>query len=503
MNNPPRSAGLIKLTIMAVGGQGGGVLTNWIEALARAQGYAVQATSVAGVAQRTGATIYYIEMTPKTDAVPIFALAPAAGDVDILIAAELMEAGRAIQRGFVTPDRTTLVASSHRALAVSEKMVPGDGISDATDAISAAKSMAQKLVFLDGELIAVRNGSAISAALFGALAGSDALPFPVSAFEAAIRNSGKGVDASILAFRDAEKIARLGGEELANMPEPAKAKPTARGPARLMKHWETLKSRTAKLPEPVAEMATLGLRKVVAFQDHAYGAEYLDHLGKVLAIDSRDQGFELSREAAKYIANAMAYDDVIGVAATKTCATRTARVLGEVDNPDALQITEYFHPRTGEIVGLLPARLGAITTENPKSMARIERWFSKGRRIRSDRLAGFLLLYFLGGFKGWRRRTYRHQVERVHLKNWLNIVLTAAKNDYNLGCEILKTQRLIKGYSDTHIRGKSKYDRVIGALSFLEGRDDAAAWLRRLTTSALQDEEGIALDGAIKTVESL
>jgi hypothetical protein len=32
-----------------VGGQGGGVLTGWIEDLARAQGYAAQATSVAGV----------------------------------------------------------------------------------------------------------------------------------------------------------------------------------------------------------------------------------------------------------------------------------------------------------------------------------------------------------------------------------------------------------------------------------------------------------------------
>ena len=77
-------------------------------------GYAVQATSVAGVAQRTGATIYYVEMLPETDRQPVFALAPAQGDVDILIAAELIEAGRAIMRGFVTPDKTALIASSHR-----------------------------------------------------------------------------------------------------------------------------------------------------------------------------------------------------------------------------------------------------------------------------------------------------------------------------------------------------------------------------------------------------
>ena len=51
----PRLSGIIKLAILAVGGQGGGVLTGWIEDLARAQGWAAQATSVAGVSQRTGA----------------------------------------------------------------------------------------------------------------------------------------------------------------------------------------------------------------------------------------------------------------------------------------------------------------------------------------------------------------------------------------------------------------------------------------------------------------
>ena len=122
---------IIKLAVMAVGGQGGGMLTNWIESLARSQGYACQATSVAGVAQRTGATIYYVEMTPKSDMEPVFALAPAGGDVDVLIAAEMMEVGRAVMRGFVTPDRTVLIGSTHRALAVSEKMAPGDGIANA------------------------------------------------------------------------------------------------------------------------------------------------------------------------------------------------------------------------------------------------------------------------------------------------------------------------------------------------------------------------------------
>ena len=70
-----------------------------------------------GVAQRTGATIYYIEMAPPSDGShAVFALMPTPGDVDVVLAAELMEAGRSVLRGLVTPDRTTLIASTHRAL---------------------------------------------------------------------------------------------------------------------------------------------------------------------------------------------------------------------------------------------------------------------------------------------------------------------------------------------------------------------------------------------------
>ncbi len=54
----------ISIAIVAMGGQGGGVLTDWIVALAEGQGWIAQSTSVPGVAQRTGATIYYIEMMP-------------------------------------------------------------------------------------------------------------------------------------------------------------------------------------------------------------------------------------------------------------------------------------------------------------------------------------------------------------------------------------------------------------------------------------------------------
>jgi len=280
---------ITKLIVMAVGGQGGGVLTNWIEAVARAEGRAVQATSVAGVAQRTGATIYYIEIAPVGIKAPIFSLAPAAGDVDILIAAELMEAGRAIQRGFVTPDRTALISSAHRALAVSEKMVPGNGIAIADDVIRAAKNAASKFIIADMEKLAVDAGSVISSSLLGALAASGELPFPRTSYEEAIRASGKGVEASLRAFAAGFSAASTPLTSVPNV---------------------EVQSRVHELPVVVQDMAIRGLQKVVLFQNCKYGEEYLNRLESIVEIDTVEKQFELSLEAAKHIANAMAYDEV-------------------------------------------------------------------------------------------------------------------------------------------------------------------------------------------------
>ena len=503
----PRDArvdAILKLAVMAVGGQGGGVLTGWIEDVARRGGYAVQSTSVAGVAQRTGATIYYIEMAPASDGPdPVFSLMPAAGDVDILVAAEMMEAGRGIMRGFVTPDRTTLIASSHRALAVSEKTVPGDGIADAGEVRSAAESTAARAIIFDMERIAVEAGSVISASLFGALAGSGALPFARESFEESIRASGRGVEPSLRAFARGFDAARGAAPIGAPAPAaPAAARPA--GPHALLREWERLTAEVTAMPEPVRAYAAPGLRQVVDFQDLAYGRAYLDRLGAVLAEDDPARDHALGAAAAKYIANAMAYDDVIRVADLKTRGSRLERVRGEVgvEDDQVLRLTEFMHPRGEEICGLLPARLGARIAASPRAMRMVDRLFNRGRRLRTDGLWAFTQLYILGGLRGWRRRTLRHRVETEHLEDWLRTAMAYRAQDYDLAVEVLCCRRLIKGYSDTHARGMSKYDRVMAGIAQVAGRADAADWARRLRDAALQDPQGEALDGALATIRS-
>ncbi|SOE08716.1 indolepyruvate ferredoxin oxidoreductase beta subunit [Hoeflea halophila] len=496
---------IIKVAIMAVGGQGGGVLTNWVEDCAHRNGYVVQATSVAGVAQRTGATIYYMEMAPASDRKPVFSLMPAAGDVDILVAAEMMEAGRAIMRGFVTPDRTTLIASSHRALAVSEKMVPGDGIADSEEVIAAAEIAAQRFIAFDMEKMAVDAGSMISASLFGALAGSGALPFERESFEAAIKASGRGVEASLRAFAAGFEAAAGG---LVERPQWGQTKSDTanapRGPSHLVEKWQALEARTEALPDNVRDMALTGLRAVVDFQDLDYGAEYLDRLDQVLDHDDPGKDYELTLEAAKYIAKAMAYDDVFRVADLKTRGSRFARVRNEISPAEGTQmkLTEFMHPRAEEVVGIMPSKLGRRLSASEKSMRLIDRLVNKGRRLRTDRLLPFAQLYILGGLRKYRRGTLRHAIEKEHMERWLEQALNYRKLDYALGVEALRNRRLVKGYSDTHARGLSKFDRVMEGVALLAGRDDAAHWCKLLREAALADEKGDQLEGALKTVRS-
>ncbi|TNF65059.1 MAG: indolepyruvate oxidoreductase subunit beta family protein, partial [Rhodobacteraceae bacterium] len=323
---------------------------------------------------------------------------------------------------------------------------------------------------------------------------------PRAAFEDAIRAGGKGVEASLRAFAAGFDAAQAGGEAPVRAERPAPRRIV--GPSEKMGAWQALVARAEALPEPVREMAQSGLAKVVDFQDCAYGALYLDRVEAMVRGDDPARGYLRSATAAKYIANAMAYDDIIRVADLKTRPTRLAHIDAEMGAraENVVQLTEYFHPRAEEIAGLMPAKLGARTMANPARMARLNRWFGKGRRLRTDTLRAFVMLYVLGGLKGYRLRTLRHQEEVAHLEKWLADCL--ATEDYDLSVELLKNRRLIKGYSDTHARGLSKFDRVMGAAALLKGRKDAAEWMARLREAALRDPEGKELDGAIETVRS-
>ena len=499
----------VSLAIVAMGGQGGGVLTEWIVHLAENHGWVAQSTSVPGVAQRTGATIYYIEAMPPLDGrKPILSLMPTPGDVDVVMAAEFMEAGRSILRGIVTPDRTTLIASNHRSFAIGEKIAPGNGIADNGTVTGAIGIAAKNEIIFDMNALAIENGSVISAAMLGALAGSGVLPFSRESYLDVIQAGDKGAAASVRTFEAA--LERAQGKS-ADVPAPAqsnradKVAPLVAPDPRLAGLFARMKQ---ELPQPAIAISHAGLSKVVDFQDLAYGAEYLDILGSLHAVD-RDCGgagkdYAFTQTAAKYLANAMTYDDVIRVADLKTRSGRRARIENELElsQDQVLQTTEFMHPRMEEVLGVLPAGFSRWLGARPRLLGWLDRRVNKGRRVRTYSLPWFLALYAVGGLRGLRRRSLRHAVETAHRDEWLKAATDAVRTNYQLGVEILQCRRLVKGYSDTHSRGLSKFDKVLAAIKLVQARDDAADWARRLREAALRDSASKELDGMIQTIKS-
>ncbi len=487
----------IKIAILAMGGEGGGVLADWIVDLGEANGYLAQTTSVPGVAQRTGATIYYVELYPEAQAEadggqPVLALMPLPGDVDVVLASELMEAGRAVQRGLVTTERTTLIASTHRVYSIAEKSAMGDGRVDSDELLAHAAKAARRFIRFDMARAAEQSGSVISAVLFGSLAGAGVLPFSRAQFEATIERGGVGVKPSLKAFGAA--FARAQNEQ---SPEEA-APPPAAAPQPKHPAVRALVERVQRDFAPAAQPLLLeGVRRLIDYQDTDYASLYLDRAAAIAQLPAQDDG-RLLRETARHLALWMSYEDTARVAALKTRASRFERVRGEagVQDGQLLAIHEYMHPRLQEICETLPGGLGRWLMNAGWARRIVDGMTRKGRVIRTSSLRGYLMLRLVASAKAWRRSTTRYAEENRRIEEWLQRIAAAAPAHPALALELAQCQRLVKGYSDTHERGLRNYDTVMAAYQRAGGRL-APATLRELRDAALADEHGKRLQEAL------
>ncbi len=200
--------------------------------------------------------------------------------------------------------------------------------------------------------------------------------------EATIRDAGVGVEPSLRGF--ALGYDRAKAPMTPPAAAPAKIAPPVATPG---KAYAALLARAqAAFPVQVHDMLAAGLQRVVDFQDIAYGEEYLALLGDILKLDDTAKAYALTRAAAKYLAVAMAYDDVYRVADLKTRATRFARVRAEIGVPDdqLVHTTEFMHPRMDEVTGSLPVWLGRFIESRPGLFRALDRIVNRGRRVKTD-----------------------------------------------------------------------------------------------------------------------
>ncbi|SCK60428.1 indolepyruvate ferredoxin oxidoreductase beta subunit [Variovorax sp. HW608] len=499
----------ITLLICALGGEGGGVLTEWLVDVARHAGYAAQSTSIPGVAQRTGATTYYVEVFPVPLAElggrrPVFSLSPVPGALDAIVSSELLETARQIGNGMSTPERTLVISSSSRTLTTAERMPLGDGRADAERLLDVVKAFSREHHVFDMGAAARDAGTVVSAVMLGAIAGSGLFPFPREAYEQVVRGSGdklsKMAEASLRGFAKAF--------DAVNAPRQQAAMVTG-----LLATSKDETPAASALPQTVASqfppavhpMLALGHARVLDYQDADYAQLYVDRLQKVLAAErgadpSGARGFAVTRETVRWLALWMAFDDIVRVAELKSRASRARRVRDEVKagEDDIVKVYDHFKPGAPEFAALLPPSLADRVTAWDRR--RSTPW-ALPLKVGSHSVVGMASLRLLASLRWLRRRGQRFAQEQALIDRWLDAVVKGTETHWRLGHEIALCGRLIKGYGSTNERGKHNLLHVIDHLAIASpqghtpvARADAIAAARE---AALADEAGTALDATL------
>ena len=495
MNAPQRP---VTILIAALGGEGGGVLTNWIISAANLLGLPTQSTSIPGVAQRTGGTTYYIEIYPVPYSElggkrPVLALSPGIGDIDVLVSSEFLEAGRCIANGFCTPDRTLLISSTSRFYVINEKMALGDGRFDEARLLDVAEKNAQSRILFDMEQVAKEAGAMMNAVMLGTIAGCGKLPIPVEIFEQAIRAEGKAAEANLRGFNAGLNAAK---SETTAVKRPAEIKRREK-PRNDLSSLEREIQQT--MPATAQDFMIEGVRRLTRFQDGRYARLYLDRLARLRDLDQHDDDGKLLRETARHLAVRMSFEDLIRVAQAKIDPARMQRISQELGarNGEPFRVTEFLKPGIEEMCQVLPpslARRIIATAERRGWMERVH----LGMYISTTSITGYLQFFTLARLRPLRRFMHRYQEEQAQIEAWLGMIIDAAKLSPALGVEIAECSRLIKGYGSTYKRGLSNF-RIIEErlmLPALRGTipvQDAIDGIASARTAALVDPEGASL----------
>ncbi|MGI9553575.1 MAG: 2-oxoacid:acceptor oxidoreductase family protein, partial [Thermodesulfobacteriota bacterium] len=194
---------LIKILIPAVGGQGGGVLAEWLIQAFQLENFDVQGISLPGLSQRGGSTIYYMEAYPRSGSENIiFSQYPLPGDIDLILSQEFLELGRVLEQGFGS-EKTTIVSSTHRIYSTQEKLPISGGIYSEENLQKIAEEFSSSFIGLDVLQLAKDNGMnelSTNAILLGALSSSQAIPISKETFQKAIEAAGVSIKNNLNAF---------------------------------------------------------------------------------------------------------------------------------------------------------------------------------------------------------------------------------------------------------------------------------------------------------------
>jgi len=332
--------------------------------------------------------------------------------------------------------------------------------------------------------VAEAHKTAVNAVLLGAVAASGAIPIDAAHFRRAIEGGGKAAEDNLRGFEAGLRFANAGAEAV------AATAPSGRAGG------ETAAGRFEDFPVETRFTVQHGYSRTLDYQDRRYAADFLDRARALLALDrslsGASQGWRLTIEGARFLALRMTYEDVIRVADLKSRAARYAEVRKEVRAAagEPVHITEYLKPGPEEACALLPRAAGNFFLATLKRRG-LEHRFHLGLHIRSDTIAGFLLLWLLARMRFLRKGSWRFAEEKDLTERWFAAVMKAAQINYQFGVAVAGTADLLKGYSGTYRRGLKNFnlifDRIIEPA--IEVQYDASSAVAAAQKAALSHPE--------------
>ena len=448
----------ISILITALGGEGGGTLMNWIIDSARSQKLFVQGTSVPGVAQRTGSTSYYIEICDRNfhnEKEPILSLYPKPGRVDIVIASELLEAARVLERGYINPDRTTLITSSSRTYTNLEKSHLSDGRFNHEKIINACKKMSKNFICLDLNSMAIEHSTIVSATMFGALAGAGVLPWKKDIYEDIFQDNIFGKN-SLSGFNFAyQQVQSISDNTLLSKTNIN------------LNNDRKINNINESLSDEFLSIINLGKERCTDYQNNKYSELFMKRVNKLMSvIDKNDpKVISIAENIVRRLALWMTYEDIPRVAQLKIKPDRFIKIKDEINlkKNQILFVQDIFKPGLNEIGAMLPNKLGRWFIRN-KKISSLLPFVGKGMKVNSSKISGFLILKILSSFRLIRPISLRYKEEQNNIDKWIDNIIISLSHSISFSEGLADMPQILKGYGDTWDRGIKKYNKINDAL---------------------------------------
>lgn len=450
----------LRVLIGTVGGQGGGVLSDWlIHGLLNANWNAVS-IGLLGLSQRAGTVTYYCEASSDKEVKVVNSMFAVPGDVNLFIGQELLELGRLLSSGYASED-CVIVGSLGRTYTTLEKMPAEAGVYDSSIIAAAANNLSPNNNYLiDAPAFVTANNLQNltgNAFLLGVVVASEVINLPPEPFIKAIEDSEVNVKGNIQAFQLGYRMFKEGKIHpgLNQLVDEKKLRASSNGKPPSSTYY-LAESILGNCSEETIQLIKFSCDRLESYQDKRYVQSYLKMIE-----DIQGQGQVREKTINAFVKNAalwLCYEDIPRVGQLKTDPDRYLKIFKEhgIDSNHIVKITDFFVPDVEQLVGMLPKPLASLVKKVGLLFSKDFESKSFPLRIQSTSIFGYWALRFLALGRYWRRQSLRHQVEMQHFNYWFNNLRRIQDQSPAVAQIVAELGRVVKGYG--HVRVKAIND---------------------------------------------